>query len=329
MTEKTLQPVKGVVVTTASRPLLTRAEFHQLADVPPAIEWFADIDNPHTRAAYRTDIEKDFMPLIGITGPEDFRHVTRAHVILWRKELIRRGLAAATIRRKLSALASLFDYLCDKNAVAYNLVKGVSRPKEGANEGKTPALSDDQARALLNAPDLDTLKGKRDRAILAVFLYHGPRKAEVAGLRVRDLQPRQGVMHFVIHGKGGKIRYIPAHVAALRLIEAYLEEAGHGEDLDGPLFRPIRNNATKILNKPLDPKSIWEMVVGYAKDAGVYFSRLSPHALRATGATNALDHNADIAKVQEWLGHASISTTRLYDKRKSRPEDSPTFKVEY
>jgi integrase len=53
------------------------------------------------------------------------------------------------------------------------------------------------------------------------------------------------------------------------------------------------------------------------------------HSLRATAATNALDHEADIAKVQEWLGHANISTTRLYDRRKSRPEDSPTFKVQY
>jgi site-specific recombinase XerD len=58
-------------------------------------------------------------------------------------------------------------------------------------------------------------------------------------------------------------------------------------------------------------------------------SGFGPHSLRATAATNALEHNADIAKVQEWLGHADISTTRLYDKRKSRPEDSPTFKVEY
>ena len=199
MTEKALEVVDGEVMTTEEGgALLTRAEFHQLAEVPPAVEWFADIDNPNTRAAYQADVQRDFMPLIGITGPEDFRQVSRAHVILWRKELIQRGLSPATIRRKLSALASLFDYLCDQNAVAYNPVKGVSRPKEGSNEGKTPALSDDQARALLNAPDVETLKGKRDRAILAVFLYHGPRREEVSKLRVRDLQPRQGVPHFVI-----------------------------------------------------------------------------------------------------------------------------------
>ena len=119
---------------------------------------------------------------------------------------------------------------------------------------------------------------------------------------------------------------------ALRLIEEYLAAAGHGDDLDGPLFRPVKNNVTGTLDRPITSRSLWAMVVKYAKDAGVYFSGVSPHALRATGAigaTNALDHDADIAKVQEWLGHASISTTRLYDKGKSRPEDSPTFKVEY
>lgn len=70
------------------------------------------------------------------------------------------------------------------------------------------------------------------------------------------------------------------------------------------------------------------IVVKYARELGLYFPGFSPHALRATAATNALDHGADIARVQEWLGHANISTTRLYDKRRSRPEESPTYKVE-
>ena len=71
------------------------------------------------------------------------------------------------------------------------------------------------------------------------------------------------------------------------------------------------------------------VVVHYGKKAGLNIAGFSPHALRATAATNALDHGADIARVQEWLGHANIATTRLYDKRQSRPEESPTFKVEY
>ena len=96
--------------------------------------------------------------------------MTRAHLIAWRKDLERRSLAASTIRRKLSALSSLFDYLCEQNAVTHNPVNGVKRPAVNNNEGLTPALGDAQARALLAAPVEDTRKGKRDRAILATLL---------------------------------------------------------------------------------------------------------------------------------------------------------------
>ena len=109
-------------------------------------------------------------------------------------------------------------------------------------------------------------------------------------------------------------------------IHDYLEAAGHGDDGQGPLFRPIRNNRTGRTDKALDPDMIYKLVQKYSAELGF---EIGAHALRATAATNALDHQADIAKVQEWLGHTNISTTRIYDHRKSRPEDSPTFKVAY
>jgi site-specific recombinase XerD len=270
------------------------------------------------------------MAFAGISRPEEFRIVTRAHVIAWRKSLEQRQLSAPTIRRKLSALSSLFDYLCEKNAVAHNPVKGVKRPAADANEGKTPALGDGQARAILDAPATNTLKGKRDRAILSTFLFHGLRCEELCKLKVKDLQLRRGVLHLRIHGKGGKIRFVPAHASALERITDYLDAAGHREDLDGALFRPVKNPITGTLDKPLSPAGIYHRVVKlYAARADVNVPGFCIHSLRATAATNALDHEADIAKVQEWLGHANIATTRLYDRRKSRPEDSPTFKVAY
>lgn len=128
------------------------------------VEWFANLNHPRTRAAYKIDIG-EFMRFIGIATPKEFRDVTRSHVLAWRKSLEVRQLQPATIRRKLSALASLFDYLCEKNAIATNPVDGVRRPKADMNEGKTPAISDDQARVLLATPPSDTLKGLRDRAI--------------------------------------------------------------------------------------------------------------------------------------------------------------------
>jgi len=89
-----------------------------------------------------------------------------------------------------------------------------------------------------------------------------------------------------------------------------------------PLFRPMTNNVTGKLSKALHPDSIYHAIVKPYGGIGV-------HSLRATAATNALDHQSDIAEVQKWLGHANISTTRLYDRRKSRPEDSPTFRIKY
>ena len=311
--------------TAASSRTLTAPEFHQLAQVPPAAEWFANIDNPNTRRAYRNDLQ-EFMGFVGIVTPAELRLVTRAHVLAWRKDLERRELAGATVRRKLAALSSLFEYLCERNAVPTNSVKGVKRPKVESYEGKTPALGDAQARHLLKLPAGDSLKALRDRTLLSVLLYHGLRREEVSSLTVSAIHQRRGVPHLQVHGKGGKIRNIPLHPGSHELLTDYLEASGHAHDKAGPLFRPIRNNRTGELNRALSPDGIYKIVRGYTTELGV---PSGAHVMRATAATNALEHEADIAKVQEWLGHADISTTRMYDRRKSRPEDSPTFKVSY
>src|SRR6202012_1310556 len=310
---------------------LTRAQFERLADVPPEEEWLANITNAKTRRAYKTDV-REFIAYAGLHDYGELRSIVRAHIIDWRRDMERRALEPATIRRKLSALSSLFDYLCERNAVAGNPVDAVKRPMANGNEGSTPALGDGQARKLLEAPPADTLKGVRDRAILATLLYHGIRREELCGLRVKDLHSRQGVLHFRINGKRDKIRFIPVNAAAQRTIEAYLEVAGHRADLDGPLFRPVKNNRTGRLDRHLDPASVYRNIVcKYGRETGISADviGLCVHSLRATAATNALEHEADIAKVQDWLGHANISTTRLYDRRKSKPEDSPSFRVKY
>ncbi|MDD1016957.1 tyrosine-type recombinase/integrase [Pseudomonas rubra] len=312
---------------SAGERRLTAVEFQHLAAVPAAVEWFANIDNPRTRRAYQGDLE-DFCGFVGLTAADEFRAVTRAHVLAWRAQLETRGLAGATIRRKLAALASLFDHLLESNAVAGgNPVHGVKRPKIESNEGKTPALGDHQAKALLDAPSADSLKGLRDRAILAVLLYHGLRREEAAQLMVGDIQERRGIKHLQIHGKGGKLRYLPLHPIAAERIYAYLQCSEHHlEDARAPLFVPLRGRKT---GAGMTANGIYTMVGGYAEAAGIDVAGLGVHGLRATAATNALEHEADIAKVQAWLGHANISTTRIYDRRQLRPEDSPTFKVRF
>lgn len=96
------------------------------------------------------------------------------------------------------------------------------------------------------------------------------------------------------------------------------------------MFRAVRESVRGGNRRGrLSPESLYVIVKQWAAAVGLNAERIAPHALRATAATNALEHDADIAKVQEWLGHANISTTRIYDRRSMQPEDSPTFKVQY
>jgi integrase/recombinase XerD len=245
---------------TPGNRLLTAAEFHRLADVPPEVEWFANLSNPSTRRAYENAVG-DFM-----------------------------------------------------------------------REGKTPALGDHQARKLLDAPADESVRGKRDRAILSTLLFHALRREELCKLKVRDFRhARKGVPHLKVSGKGGKTRYLPLHPGTNGLINDYLDAAGHGADESGALFRPIRNNRTAGLNGRTRRMAFTGWCGPTRRSSGSRPARMlcARRALRATAATNALDHQADIAKVQEWLGHANIATTRIYDHRRTRPEDSPTFKVSY
>ena len=340
---------KKLVTTQNGERKLTAKEFQSLADVPPELEWFANIENANTRRAYRNDVS-EFTRFAGIERPDEFREVKRSHLIAWRKQLEGRALEPSTIRRKLSAIASLFDHLCEANAVSYNPADGVRRPSEGMNEGKSPALGDDQAKAILEAPAKDTLKGLRDRAILSTLLYHGLRRSELCSLKVGDIESRRGVPHFRVLGKGGKIRYIPIHPQTIQRIGAYLQMRVRSKESDSQgltreetefapadfgnqnadLFSPVKNSRTGTLDRPLTGHAIYKDVVQkYARQLGIAPRAICVHGLRATAATNAMDHECDIAKVQEWLGHSNISTTRLYDRRKTKPEESPTFKVSY
>ena len=138
---------------------------------------------------------------------------------------------------------------------------------ENANEGRTRALSDAQARRLLSAPEGDSLPARRDRALLAVLLYHGLRRDEVARLTVGSLHEHRGVAHLRVRGKGSKTRPAPIHPAALSALDEYLELATHGRDRQAPLFQPTqarwagRSRATASTNSsgstPPWPPSPW------------------------------------------------------------------------
>ena len=116
----------------------------------------------------------------------------------------------------------------------------------------------------------------------------------------------------------------PLHAGAHELLNDYLDEARHAADTEAALFRPVSNNRTGRLNNTITPDGVYKLVRTYALGLGL---KIGAHALCATAATYALDRDADIAKAQEWLGHANIATTRIFDRRKMQPENPPTFKV--
>nr|GEU29183.1 hypothetical protein [Tanacetum cinerariifolium] len=299
-----------VTMNFASNPDSKSAmRFIELAPMPAERDWLNNFASAQTRRAYHGDLA-DFMHDAGVSHPEQLRQVVRAHVLAWRGALLARGLAPNTIRRKLAALSSLFGALCDANVTLVNPVQGVKRPCVLSHQTRTPALSDDQARMLLNAPDPATLRGLRDRAIPATLLFQGLRRAELCALAVGDRQLRRGVLHLRVHGKGGKLRYLPLHPEATHAIDQYLAQASHGGEVRGALFRPVSSNA-RAGGAGITADGVYKVVVGYTATLGWQRNSCGPHALRTTAATSALDHSADIVHVQDWLGHADIATTRL------------------
>jgi site-specific recombinase XerD len=222
------------------------------------------------------------MAFIGIRQPDEFRVVMCAHVLAWSNDLETRALSGATIRRKLAALSSLFEYLCEANAVAGNPVKGVKRPRVDSQEGKTPAIGDHQARSLLDAPDPTTLQGLRDRAILATLLYHGLRRAELCALTVGDLQPRRGVMHLrAWQGRQGPLPAAAPGGTAER-IDAYLQAAGHGVDKHSALFRPVKGNRHQNGRASITPDGVYKTLTAYAQENLLYCTHLSGATDRAS-----------------------------------------------
>ena len=160
-------------------------------------------------------------------------------------------------------------------------------PRQMASaEGKTDDRRPPSAR-LLAAPNAATLQGKRDRA-------------ELCALSVGDIQSRRGVMHLRIYGKGGKLRYVPLHPDTAEVIDDYLEGCWPCQRRPGALFRPVKNNMHSNGRASITADGAYKMLAGYAASLKIHIAGFGPHALRATAATNALEHEVDIAKVQ-WV----------------------------
>ena len=178
-----------------------------LAAMPPRDEWFAGIEDSHNRRNYLRHVA-EFMDFAGFDAPERLPDATPEQVAGWRDALRDSPLRAATVRRKLSALSSLFEDLVARGAARSNPVEGVERPAEDEDTNAAPVLTPAQARRLLDAPAGTALKARRDRAILAVLLYQGLTREELCGLVVGDLRLRDGDLHMRVTGNRGRVRIV-------------------------------------------------------------------------------------------------------------------------
>jgi integrase/recombinase XerD len=160
-----------------------------------------------------------------------------------------------------------------------------------SDEELMPPLCNTQARQLWNTLPADTLKGKRDRAIIFTLAHHALQRAELCNLKVKDIQQRRGMVHLRFHDKRGKIRFISMHSEKQRVINKYLNTAGYGKDVAGPLFRSVKNNTTGKLRKVIDPRSVLRDVVVhyYAQETGLAeeVQGLCTHLLRNGGNEHA------------------------------------------
>jgi site-specific recombinase XerD len=224
----------------------TARRFAQLGLMTIETQWLTNFSSACTRRAYAADV-RDFAAFSGLQTQSELLQVARSHVLAWRHYLQAEGLSPSTQRRKLAALSSLLEHLVDEQLIPTNPARGVRRPRLESHEGKTPALSLAQAQALLEAPDAHTLKGVRDRAILAVMLLGGLRRAEVVALRVRDFDcQRAGVSHLRVLGKGGKTRFIAAAPLMRERVQHYLAMRGAQPQSDERLFvrmKAVRRNS--------------------------------------------------------------------------------------
>jgi site-specific recombinase XerD len=233
----------------------------------------------------------------------------RTVVLRYRFFLEQKNLAPSTINVRLAAVRRLAYEAADTGLLSPELAAGIRRVKGAKRLGVRIGnwLSIDQARDLLRGHAAETARGKRDRAILALLIGCGLRRAELVGLKKDDFQLRED--HWVLAdliGKGKHIRTVPVPTWAKRAVDEWTDTASTNE---GPIFRRV-NRLGKVWGEGITPKAIWHVVKAAAAQAGI--QNLAPHDLRRTCARLCHQAGGELEQIQFLLGHASIETTEKY-----------------
>jgi integrase/recombinase XerD len=270
------------------------------------IEFFtATTRNPHTRKAYAS-ATGDFCAWCeqhGLALPA----IEPLHVAAY-VELITREKSAPTVKQHLAAIRMLFDWLTTGGVIPFNPASSVRGPKFSVKRGKTPVLTAEEARQLLDSINIGTLIGRRYRALIGVMVYSFARVSAALEMRVEDyyLEGRRAWLR--LHEKGGKRHEVPAHHNADAYLQAYVEAAGIAGDKKGSLFRSAAGKTQKLTYRPMDPNDALRMIKRRAKAVGLS-EAVCNHTFRATGITAFRANGCTLEQAQEIANRARPRTT--------------------
>ena len=255
--------------------------------------------SPHTLAAYRRDLAA-FMAFSREQGLDAWRRFEDQHVRAFVASQHRKGLSGTSLQRQLSALRTLFNYLCRHGRADINPAQGVPAPRAPRRLPET--LGVDQLESLLAFPGDDAL-ACRDRAVMELFYGCGLRLSELTGLDLGDIDWQQATV--TVTGKGRKQRRVPFGAKAGQALKQWLKHRSLQADHEQrALF--VSRSGRRISNS-----SIQQRLKKRAQQQGVRVS-LHPHMLRHSFASHILESSSDLRAVQELLGHANLSTTQIY-----------------
>jgi integrase len=263
------------------------------------------VSSPITRRVYNMALDE----FIAWFEQEPRAGFIKATVSAWRVSLEVRGLGSSSIIIRMSAIRKLATEAADNGLLAPELAAGICRVKSVKSKGVRVGnwLTLRQAQALLGAPGVETKKGLRDRAILAVLLGCGLRRSEVSALTFSHVQQRDGRWCIVdLVGKHGRVRTIPVPTWVKVAIDAWTAAAALDE---GRVFRPV-NRGDRVGAEGLTEKVIWQLLQPYAEAAGV--PGIAPHDLRRSCAKLCRAAGGELEQIQLLLGHASVQTTERY-----------------
>ena len=303
-----------------------------LHQIPEEILWQANFNSIHTKGTYN-DAVKEFMTFLDIKSSEELRSVTHSHVIAYKNHLLEKDSKPSTINNRLSALSSLFSHLAERRLVDGNPVTTVKRMKAEYSQVKSKCLSRQEARTMIEVPQTTAkalpeqkeLQALRDRAIMHVFFFAGCRISELCHLKMKDYFEEKGYFILDFKLKGGKRNRVPINLEAKIAIDSYLLVSGHSEDLESPIFLPVKTNQHK--GEYMNRSSVYRLWKRYSAIAGI--SGSTPHSARTTFVSEALENECPIEKVQKTVGHSQIRTTQMYAKREISYRESASFSVRY